>query len=136
MPSTDAKIYKALIDHLDVKGYPYDLVEPGGKYDPAPGTPYAMLDDLRFDFTRLYVGSGRNKSRGSLMVTVMTPLNWTYLERIEAAGLFADYFPASTYMTYDDIEILTTKDAQVVNSGYIDGTHFRQTVSCPWEGLV
>ena len=136
MPSNDAKIYKALIDHLDAQGYPYDVVEPGGAFNPEPTEAYVLLDDLRYDNERPYIGSGRHKVRGSFMANVMTPLNWTYLQRIEAAGVFAGYFPASTDISYSDVEIWTTKDAQVVNAGYVDGSHFRQTVSCPWEGLV
>lgn len=136
MPSNDAKIYKALKDHLDAQGYPYTVLEPLETFDPDPSQLYVFLDDLRYDNQRAYIGNGRHKARGSLMANVMAPLSWTYIQSVEAAGVFAGYFTHGTTFEYSDIKLWTAKDAQVVNAGYVDGSHYRMTVSCPWEGLV
>lgn len=136
MPSNDAKIYKALIDQL--KAYPDlpDVVEGGEAYDPNPKTPHLIVDDLRFDNVRPYVGQGRHLNRGALMIGVMCPKSWTYMQSLEYAGDVVDFFAAGVTMEYDGVKIRTDKNAQVINAAYMDETHYRVPIQCLWVGMV
>lgn len=137
MPSNDAKIWAAVRDFLlDYPSLPATVVQPGDSFDaPDPLTPYLILDDVRYDPTRIY-WQGPNWRTGSLMIMVMVPLQWTYAQRVEYGGKIADYFSEDAVMQYDDVTLRVSRQTTVDGSGYRDGSHFRVPLRVDWEGFV
>ncbi len=137
MASRDAEVWAAVRDYLE--GYselPSDVVRPGESFDDVdPLTPYLIVEDLRFDPVRVY-WRGPNWRTGSLMLMCMLPLHFTYDQRIEYAGLIADYFSEDASMQYGDVALRVAQQPTISDAGYRDGSHFRMPLDIRWEGFV
>lgn len=139
MPSNHAKIWKALKTYLE--GYPtLPMVAYGGQsFDPpvSAETPYMIVDDVRFDAQRKYLGTNAPAwQTGNLAVHVMVPLSYDDIQSAECVGKIADYFVQDTPMTYDDITIKVSRPATVSGAGYRDVGYFRVPILVSWEGWI
>ena len=135
MASRHAKIWKALKDHLeDYPGLPANVVYDGQPFDdPSPTLPYMIVDDVRFDPSRLY-WEGVEWHTGSLAVHCMVPLKWDDVQSAEFAGALCDYFTPDAVMEYDGVSVRVAKQPAVSGAGYRDGSHFRLPCLVYWEG--
>lgn len=117
----DAKIYGALRDRLATMSGGYYISEPGETYDPPADTPFLLTDDVRLDPSREYVTTGApDWHSGSLMVSVITPMTWTHMQRMGVGGLLRDHFPKDERLTYLDVTVKIRETPFIAGSAYRD----------------
>lgn len=138
MASKHVTVWKALKAYLESMPDIPQVAYGGASFDPpSDGAQYLIVDDVRFDAQRKYLGtSAPTWQTGSLMIGVMIPLIWDDIQSAEYAGKIADYFEQDTKMTHDGITVSVSRQPTVSGAGYRDGNMFRIPLVIPWEGWV
>ena len=134
IPQLEAKIYKALIDRLDLMPGGYAIVEPGENYPTQADTPFIVVQDVRFEPTSPFVGgSTQNENRGQFSLAVMVPLEWTHFNALTVAGLIRAQFPKSAKYVNDGVTVCILETPSYVGNAYRDGPFNRLPVSVRWR---
>jgi len=127
----EARIYKAVIDHLKTMSGSYAIVEPGQNYPTAANVAFINVVDFRRPVDRVYIGSTDDDLHmGSLECAVMVPLSWSHLQLIGIGQLIKSHFPKDM-----KLDVLRIDKSAIVGTAYRDGAYNRLPVSIEWRAV-
>lgn len=130
----DSKVYYGLLTHLQSMAGGYPIVEPGEVYPTDAGTPFIVVQDVRFDPDSPYIGgSTADENRGNFNLAVMTPLAWSHTQNLGVAGQIASHFPKGEKIAYSDVLIQLLQTPKYVGNSFRDAGFMRTPIDIRWR---
>ena len=132
MPAVETKIYLALKNSVEALGLSLPIAWPAEKFT-AVMSGYIRVGVVTAAPTAALIADGKKHvRRGSLMLTLVAPMNQNSSVFIEMAAGIASQFKEGANVRYNDVCVTITSAPHVMD-GYEDGGYWNVPVRISWR---
>ena len=132
MPAVETEIYLALKKSVEALGLSLPIAWPAEKFA-AVTSGYIRVGVVTAAPNPTLIADGKKHvRRGSLMITLVTPMNQDSSVFIEMAASIASQFKEGTSVRYGSVCVTITANPHVMD-GYEDGGYWSVPVRIPWR---
>ena len=132
MPAVETKIYLALKNSVEELGLSLPIAWPAELFTVNTGG-YIRVGVVTAAPTPTLIADGKKHvRRGSLMITLVTPMHQDSSVFVEMAASIAKQFKEGANVRYDDVCVTITSAPHVMD-GYEDGGYWNVPVRIPWR---
>ena len=132
MPSVETKIYLALKKSVEALGLSLPIAWPAEKFTSVTSG-YIRVGVVTAAPNPTLIADGKKHvRRGSLMITLVLPMNQNSSVFVEMAASIAKQFKEGANVRYDDVCVTITSAPHVVD-GYEDSGYWNVPVRIPWR---